>query len=163
MVARELVGKQLVRRTKNGIIREKITEVEAYIGPHDLACHSSRGKTPRNAPMFEKAGTIYVYFVYGVHWMFNIVTERKGYPAAILIRGTENFKGPGLVTKNLTIDKRLNGKMIGYKTGLWIEESKSKIKTVVERSTRVGVTYAGKKWAGKPYRFILTTEENPMG
>src|SRR3954469_3247828 len=80
--ARKLLGKYLVRKIGTGstskIIREKITEVEAYVGPHDLACHSSKGRTARNAPMFEKGGTIYVYLIYGIYWMLNIVTENEG-------------------------------------------------------------------------------------
>src|SRR5581483_1337476 len=107
-VARDLLGKYLVReivdptsprlRGAKKILREKIIETEAYVGPHDLACHSSRGKTERNKIMFEKAGTIYVYFTYGMHWMLNIVTEEKDFPSAVLIRGTEHVSGPARLT-----------------------------------------------------------------
>src|SRR3989338_11091467 len=126
VVAKELLGKYLVRRIgppsrgRYGVIKEKITEVEAYIGPHDLACHSSKGRTPRCEPMFMEAGTIYVYFTYCMHWMLNIVTEEKDFPAAVLMRGTEHVSGPARLTKKFQIDKSLNGKKLGKKSGLWI-------------------------------------------
>ncbi len=154
-VARELVGKTLVRKLGHKIIRQKITEIEAYVGPHDLACHSARGRTERNKIMFMEAGTIYVYFTYGMHWMLNIVTEAEGFPSAVLIRGTEEVSGPARLTKALKIDKSLNGLKLGRKSGLWIEHSKignSKLK--IMRTPRIGVSYAG-SWALKPYRFVL--------
>ena len=160
-VAQGLVGKYLVRRVDGKILREKITETEAYVGPHDLACHSSKGKTKRCEPMFEEAGTIYVYFTYGMHWMLNIVTEEEGYPAAVLIRGTEKISGPARLTKKFKIDKMLNGKMLGKKSGLWIaapaEASREgwKKKLKILRTPRIGVTYAKGGWAKKPYRFVL--------
>mgnify|MGYP001563591623 FL=1 len=101
VVARELLGKCLVRKVNGKIFKERITETEAYVGSHDLACHSSRGKTARNEIMFREAGTIYIYFTYGMHWMLNIVTEEKGFPAAVLIRSTENITGPARLTKAL--------------------------------------------------------------
>lgn len=161
VVAKELLGKYLVRKVNGKVIREKIIETEAYVGPHDLACHSSRGRTVRNTPMFGEAGTIYVYFIYGMHWMLNIVTEKKNYPSAVLIRGTRHFKGPAVVTKNLKIDKNLNGKLLGRKSGLWIaapavaSSEGRKIKSKIVETPRIGVSYAGEKWAKKPYRFLL--------
>src|SRR3989344_4993889 len=98
-VARELLGCFLCRRINGKVIRLKITEVEAYDGPRDKASHASRGKTKRNTPMFGKAGQFYVYFTYGIHWMLNIVTGPKDYPAAILIRGVEGISGPARITK----------------------------------------------------------------
>ena len=161
VVARELLGKYIVREFDDQIMREKITEVEAYVGPHDLACHSSRGKTERNEMMFREAGTIYVYFTYGMHWMLNIVTEEKNFPAAVLIRGTEHISGPARLTKKFRIDKSLNGQKLGKKSGLWIaapavafsEGGKTKLKIL--RTPRIGVAYAGKIWAKKPYRFVM--------
>src|SRR3989338_4648093 len=102
-VARELLGKHLVRRIGKREVARMITEVEAYIGHKDKASHASRGRTERNAPMFGKAGYWYVYFTYGMHWMLNIVTERNGYPAAILIRGVQGISGPARITKFLKI------------------------------------------------------------
>lgn len=155
IVARDLLGKYLVRKIGNKIIREKITETEAYVGAHDLACHSSRGKTERNKIMFEEAGTIYVYFTYGMHWMLNIVTEEKGCPTAVLIRGTEHVSGPARLTKKFKIDKSLNGKKLGKKSGLWIEDGPSPAKNIILCSPRIGVAYAKEGWAEKPYRFVL--------
>lgn len=158
-VAEELIGKYLVREIDGKIIREMITETEAYVGEKDLACHTSRGKTKRNQVMFERAGTIYVYFTYGMHWMLNIVTEEKGYGTAVLIRGTENISGPARLTKALKIDKSLNGKKLGRKSGLWIEDSernkRQDTRNKIIRLPRVGVSYAGPIWAEKPYRFVL--------
>ena len=171
-VAKELLGRYLVRkvRLRRGyvVIKERITEVEAYVGPHDLACHSSKGRTKRNEVMYCEAGTIYVYFVYGMYWMLNIVTEKKEYPAAILIRATESasrrIKGPGVLTRELKIDGRLNGKKLGKKTGLWIE-SDLPAKTggsanpnggKIMRMPRVGVGYAGPIWSKEKLRFVLS-------
>ncbi len=172
-VARDLIDCLLCRKIGSKIFKYKITETEAYVGPHDLACHSSRGKTPRNAPMFEKAGTIYVYFVYGMHFMLNIVTEKKNFPSAVLIRGVENINGPGRVTRKLKIDKKLNGQTATPKNGLWFENRKETASSAVrprllggqgesgklkiKKTTRIGVAYAGPIWAKKKYRFVLTT------
>src|SRR3989344_8728643 len=100
-VARDLLGKYLVRRVANKTVAAMIIETEAYDGERDLACHARSGKTARNAPMFENAGTIYVYFTYGMHWMLNLVCGKKEYPAAVLIRGTELVSGPARLTKSL--------------------------------------------------------------
>jgi DNA-3-methyladenine glycosylase len=157
-VARELVGKYLIRQINGRIIREKITEVEAYIGPHDLACHSSNASSQRGRAMQGEAGTIFVYLTYGMHWMLNILTEKKGFGSAILVRGTENFPKPAILTKALVITNKLNGKKLGKKSGLWIEESFQDLKpkaNKIIREPRIGVASAGKIWANKPYRFIL--------
>jgi DNA-3-methyladenine glycosylase len=160
LVSRELLGKYLVRRIGKKIIREKITEVEAYVGPHDLACHSARGRTERNKIMFEKAGTIYVYFTYGMHWMLNIITEEENFPAGILIRGTESYKGPGVVTKNLKIDKSLNGKKLGEKTGLWIEDGEKVFPKQVRRTARIGINSTPEPWLSKKYRFVMLQDKS---
>jgi len=156
-VARNLIGKILVRRVGKRLIREIITETEAYVGPHDLACHSSRGRTKRNEPMYDEAGTIYVYFTYGMHWMLNIVTEETGFGAAVLIRATENFKGPGRLTKALKIDGSLNAKKLGKKSGLWIESEDNKANQAKKliRTPRIGISYSGPIWSKKLYRFVL--------
>jgi DNA-3-methyladenine glycosylase len=158
-VARELIGKYLVREIDGKIIRQKITETEAYVGPHDLACHSSRGKTERNKIMFCEAGTIYVYFTYGMHYMLNIVTEAEDFPSAVLIRGTEEVSGPARLTKFLKIDKNLNGSKLGRKSGLWIENAPEVSARNIRRTARIGVAYAKEGWAEKPYRFLLVQEK----
>ena len=166
-VARELLGKYLVRRIGAKEISSQITEVEAYVGFHDGASHASRGRTKRNAIMFGAPGYWYVYFTYGMHWMLNIVTERKGYPAAILIRGVaapergeprqrrEGISGPARVTKFFKIDKRFNGKPASRTTGLWIEDQGARIRpSKIKRAKRIGVGYAG-QWRHKLWRFYV--------
>ncbi len=153
-VASDLLGKVLCMKKDGEVVREVITEVEAYDGPNDLASHASKGKTNRTKPMFEEAGTIYIYLVYGMYWMFNIVTGEKDYPAAILIRGTKNHKGPGVLTRELGVDKKFNEKRLGKKTGIWIEESREKVFGKIKQTPRIGVLYAG-DWKDKPYRFVL--------
>src|SRR5919201_3002102 len=94
-VAKSLLGKYLVRETKRGIEAGRIVEVEAYVGPKDLACHASKGRTKRTEVMFGVPGVAYVYMIYGMYHCFNVVTEREGFPAAVLIRGVE-IEGNGL-------------------------------------------------------------------
>lgn len=163
-VAQELLGKFLtikhsVSNSGHRVLRYMITEVEAYDGAHDKASHAYHGRTSRNEPMFGFAGVWYVYFTYGMHWMLNIVTGPKDYPAAVLIRGVEGLNGPARLTKFLKIDKKFNKKPAVRATGLWIESAswrksvkikKSQIKT----SPRIGINYAG-EWKDKHYRFYL--------
>lgn len=162
-VAEDLIGKYLVCENGEGII----TEVEAYDGPEDKACHGCKGLTERTKPMFGQAGCWYVYLCYGMYWMLNIVTGEEGYPAAVLIRGVGELdglsctgakrlmQGPGKLTKNLKIDKSFNGLKSDKKTGLWIEDRGEIIKSSeIKRTPRIGVAYA-KEWAQKPYRFVL--------
>jgi len=170
IVARELLGKYLVRRYRGKIIQGMITEVEAYDGSQDKASHAARGLTERNKVMFGPAGYWYIYFTYGMHWMLNIVTGKNGYPAAILIRGvaantdqyglenglTRIISGPARVTKLFKIDKSFNNKKAGKSTGLWIENRGVRIKSsYVKRSPRIGVSYAGPIWSKKLYRFYI--------
>jgi DNA-3-methyladenine glycosylase len=153
-VAPELLGKFLVRERGGTIDELHITEVEAYDGPHDLACHASKGKTPRTAVMFGPAGHWYIYFVYGMHWMLNIVTGPEGYPAAVLIRGTSEVTGPARVTRHLSIGREQNEKPANRTSGLWIEDRGISIpRNAIKRTPRIGVDYA-KEWAKKPYRFV---------
>lgn len=155
-VAKELLGKSLVRVTDGKRSSFVITEVEAYVGPQDLACHSSKGRTPRTEAMYKKAGTIYVYLIYGMYHMLNIVTEEEGFPAAVLVRGVEGISGPGRLTKGLKINKKINGLLLSKKTGLWIEDAGIKVAAKdIEHSARIGVAYAGEKWANKKLRFVL--------
>jgi len=165
-VARGLLGKYLVRRWRGGEIALIITEVEAYDGPRDLASHASHGRTPRTKIMFGEAGHFYVYFTYGMHWLVNVVTEPKDYPAAVLIRAgvcrNPNTRqevlidGPARLTKFLKITGAQNGKMADKKTGLWFEDRGIKIKSGdIAASKRVGVDYAGPVWKNKKYNFKL--------
>ena len=136
-----------------------ITETEAYDGFNDKASHASRGRTARNSIMFGPAGHAYVYFVYGIHWMLNVVTGPKDYPAAVLIRGLEGLNGPARLTKALGIDKSLNGKLLGKTSGLWIEPRTVRIPpSKIKASPRIGVDYAGPIWSKKKWRFTLMNE-----
>ncbi len=154
-VAEDLIGCYLVREIDNKEERYVITETEAYDGCEDLACHASKGRTTRTEVMFGEAGHIYIYLIYGMYWMLNIVTGEKDYPAAVLIRGVEDVNGPGRLTKRLQINKNLNGKALGKESGLWIEKSDKDLVRTIEKSARVGVDYAGPIWAKKEWRFIL--------
>ncbi|MBI3634090.1 MAG: DNA-3-methyladenine glycosylase [Candidatus Yonathbacteria bacterium] len=154
-VARELLGKYLVKKIRGNEIAMMITEVEAYDGFEDKASHAHKGETARNKPMFGKAGVWYVYLVYGMHEMLNIVTGRKGYPAAVLIRGVEGIAGPGRLTKFLKITRAQNNTLAGRKSGLWIEDRGVVINNKrIKKTSRIGVLYAG-VWAKKKYRFLL--------
>jgi len=153
VVARELLGKVLVRNIKGMRIALTISETEAYLGPHDLACHAARGRTPRTEIMFGPPGTLYIYFVYGLHWMLNIVTGPKGYAAAVLIRAAGDFSGPGKLTRALAIDGALNGRRANLRSGLWIEDGDRVGKVLV--TPRIGVGYAGSHWSARKLRFVL--------
>ena len=149
-VAENLLGKYLVRKIGDKEIALKINEVEAYDGFEDKASHAHKGKTERNKVMFGEAGNWYVYLVYGMHNMLNIVTGNKDYPAAILIRGVGEINGPGRLTKFLKISKKLNGKTSSLETILWFEDRGETVdKKKIKRTSRVGVDYAGPIWAKK--------------
>jgi DNA-3-methyladenine glycosylase len=133
-----------------------ITEVEAYDGERDLACHARNGRTPRNAVMYEPGGIWYVYLCYGVHEMLNLVTGPRGHPAAVLIRGVEGAGGPGRLTRALQIDRRLNAAACAPDSGLWIEDRGVRLsRGAIKVTPRIGVNYAGPTWAQKPWRFVV--------
>lgn len=155
VVAKELLGKYLVRRRGGRTAAAMITEVEAYDGFSDKASHAHRGRTERNAPMFGDAGRWYIYLVYGMHWMLNAVTGRTGYPAAVLIRGLEDLKGPARLTKAFGIDRRLNAAPAAPRSGLWIEDRGVRLPPRrIGSGPRIGVAYA-EDWAAKPYRYFI--------
>lgn len=152
-VAPWILGKHLVRKFDDGtIIRLPITEVEAYRGEEDLACHASKGKTPRNQVMYESGGLLYLYFIYGMYWMLNIVTGEKDNPQAILIRGIEGFNGPGKLTRKLELDKKFYGTNICISPQIWLEDPG--IIAKYQTTPRIGIDYAG-DWKLKPWRFLL--------
>jgi DNA-3-methyladenine glycosylase len=155
-LARWLLGKELVR-TRGGRERTlRITEVEAYDSERDLACHASRGRTPRTETLYLAGGVWYVYFVYGMHHMLNLVTGPEGRPAAVLIRGLDTLSGPGRLTRALGIDLSLNRSAARPESGLHLEDAGVDIpKRLIRASPRVGVDYAGPLWAGKLWRFSL--------
>ena len=156
IVAQNLLGKFLVRKIGNKEIASMITEVEAYDGFNDKASHASRGRTLRNEVMFGEAGRWYVYLIYGMHWMLNVVTGPKDYPAAILIRGVADAKSPGKLTKYFQINKSLNSKITSKTTGLWIEDRGVKVEAKnILKTKRIGVHYAGPYWSRRRYRFLI--------
>ena len=139
-----------------------ITETEAYDGPNDKASHASRGKTKRTEPMFGEAGNFYVYLIYGMYYLLNVVTGPKNYPAAVLIRGAEKIgknplrlNGPGKIVKYLRVTNKINAKPANKKTGVWFEDRGIIIKRrQIIAGKRIGVDYA-EKWRDKPYNFRL--------
>jgi len=151
-VAQDLLGCFLVREYKGKIIKAMITETEAYRGEYDLACHASKGKTARTKIMYGESGHAYIYMIYGMYFMLNIVTEEKNFPAAVLIRGVEingkKINGPGKLTKFLHIDKSLNSYDLTKGKKLWIELGHQMSKRKITKSPRVGIEYARhcKKW-----------------
>jgi DNA-3-methyladenine glycosylase len=153
-VAPELLGKVLTVKSENDLImRFIISETEAYRGSDDKACHASRGRTPRTEIMYHEGGKLYVYFVYGMYWMLNIVTGKENDPQAVLIRGLGNCPGPGRVTKLLGIDRTFYGEDLIASDRIWIEESG--IMPVYKTASRVGINYAGEPWTSKPWRYYL--------
>ena len=154
-VAPDLLGKYLVINQKTSeIAKHLITEVEAYRGEEDKACHASKGRTKRTEIMYHEGGKIYVYLVYGMYWMLNIVTGEKDNPQAVLIRGIEKFKGPGILSRELKVNNSFYGEDIFYSNRIWIENRHKKINFFI--APRIGIDYAGDKWKNKKWRFVLT-------
>ena len=155
-VARGLLGKALVRRCAGRSRSFMVVETEAYLGEHDLAAHSSRGRTLRTEVMFGPAARFYVYRIYGLYWMLNVVAGRPGEAAAVLIRGLDGISGPGRVAAALEIDGSFNGQMAARRSGLWFADvGFLPPAREVHRTPRIGVDYAGPIWANKKLRFVL--------
>lgn len=157
-VAPDLLGKYLVRKFPNGNIEKYlITETEAYRGEEDLACHASKGRTPRTEVMYHKGGLVYVYLIYGMYWMLNIVTGNENNPQAVLIRGIKDFNGPGKLTKHLQIDKSFYGEDLNSSNRLWVEDNLNHAPFEILKSKRIGIDYAGDIWKNKLWRFCIGT------
>jgi len=156
-VAKALLGKLLVRELDGQQLIGKIVETEAYIGHDDPASHAFRGKTPRSAIMFGPPGFAYVYFIYGMYFCLNVVTEAEGFPAAVLIRAVEPLhgvdhmcafrqtnqlknltNGPGKLCQAFGIDKKLNGCDLTIPP-LWIADAPAIPETKILATTRVGI------------------------
>jgi len=168
-VARELIGARLVRILDGVKLVGLIVETEAYISEKDLACHAKAGRTPRTEVMFGEAGHAYVYFTYGHHWMLNVVTEREGFPAAVLIRAVQPIEGveimlkrrsghdtfgPGKLTQAMGISKGENqADLTESASGLWIEAGVKVPNSLVTKSPRVGLNNTPEPWLSKPWRF----------
>lgn len=171
-VARDLLGCFLIRKIGKKIIKGVITETEAYVGEDDLACHASKGRTPRTEIMYGEAGRAYIYMIYGMYHCLNIVTEKKNFPAAVLIRGVKIYgsrtslgksdfivlNGPGKLCKFLKIDRKLNRWDMTKKEKLWVETGIKIKKSQINNSKRIGVDYA-KHCKDYLWRFSIKTEK----
>ena len=153
-VARELAGKVIARRLPDGtVIRIRITETEAYCGEEDQACHASKGRTPRTELLYGKAGIIYIYLCYGMHWLMNVITGEEGRPEGVLLRAGEGYSGPAKLTKAIGADKHFNGLSICDNEEIWLEDDGREFEKIT--APRVGIDYAGEEWKNKPWRFII--------
>jgi len=157
-LARGLIGAILVRRSRGKEYRARIVETEAYIGPHDRASHSSKGRTRRNEVLFGPAGRAHVYLIYGMYEMFNIVAGKTGGGQAVLIRAAEplddwkvDLSGPGKLTLAFKITRSMNG-MDLTKGTLYVARNPG-YRPRIKRAKRIGVDYAG-EWKNKLLRFI---------
>jgi DNA-3-methyladenine glycosylase len=160
LVARDLLGKHLVH-VDAGVERiGRIVEVEAYLGPHDLAAHSARGLTERTRVMFGPPGHAYVYLIYGMYCCLNVVTQAEGMASAVLLRALEpvqnidgRTQGPGLLCRAMNIDRRLNGHDL-LSDDLYVGSPEESHRFTIVKRPRIGVEYAG-KWAKRLLRFYI--------
>jgi len=175
LVARDLLGCLLVRESNGTRLSGRIVEAEAYRGEEDLACHAKAGRTRRTEVMYGPPGVAYVYFTYGMHWMLNVVTEKEGFPAAILIRAVEPIegievmrrlrgmnevsllcKGPGRLTQAMAIQKAENGLDFCQETSpLRIESGVKPNAREIGTSPRIGLGRTPEPWLSKLWRFFL--------
>lgn len=151
-VAPKLLGKFITVVKNNEIIQYMITEVEAYKGEEDKACHAHKGRTKRTEIMYHSGGHIYVYLIYGMYWMLNVVTGATEDPQAILIRGIVDFPGPGKLSRLLGINKTYYGENICRSDRIWIEDKG--IEPDFYSTPRVGIDYAGNPWSTIPWRYV---------
>jgi DNA-3-methyladenine glycosylase len=173
-VARDLLGAMLVCRTPDGVAAGRIVETEAYVGEHDLACHAAAGLTERTAPLYDRPGIAYVYFIYGMHWCFNAVTRAKGEPSAVLVRAIEPLigidlmrarrhvrrdvdltNGPAKLCEALGIDRRFNRASL-QRGALTIRDGPRVSDSQVAITRRIGIRHC----ADWPLRWIV--RDNPF-
>lgn len=172
-VARDLLGKKLIRRTGGKELSGIIIETEAYCGTKDSACHAYRGQTLRNAVMFGPPGCAYVYFTYGMHYLLNLVTEDEGNPCAVLLRaieplsgltemqvrrkryGKELTNGPAKLCQALAIDKFFNGWDLTKGSQLWLENYQIIESQAILSKPRIGIDYARKEDRESLWRFLI--------
>ena len=169
MLARALLGKQLVHRDRRGTI----VETEAYLGPEDAASHARFGITRRNAVMYGPGGVAYVYLCYGVHEMFNVVSGREGVPGAVLVRAIELApigahadaslgRGPGKLTRALGVSREHTGVDLASDRGLYVAAGRRVRADDIAVGPRVGINYAG-DWIDAPLRFWIAGNECVSG
>ncbi len=173
-VARDLLGQRLVRQVDGQRLSGIIVETEAYIGPGDTACHASKGRTPRTEVMFGPPGRAYVYLIYGMYHMLNLVTEAEGFPAAVLIRALEPVEGvahmqsrrqsarpdnltngPGKLCRALAIDLGLNNWPVTSGESLWLELGAPIAPAGIAAGPRIGINYARPEDRAAPWRFWI--------
>lgn len=153
-VAPDMIGKNMMLDLGEGSAQSfMITEVEAYRGSEDKACHASKGRTARTEMLYHEGGRLYIYLIYGMYWMLNVVTGTEDNPQAVLIRGAGKYSGPGKITKYLGINKSLHGEDSVTSERLWFEDSG--IKPEFKTGPRIGVDYAGEYWKTKPWRYYI--------
>lgn len=159
-IAKDILGKRIIRRYRGKKIIGNIVEVEVYYSVKDRASHAFGGKlTKRNRAEYLEGGHVYIYLVYGMHWQFNISTGQEGHPECILIRAVEplqGFKdregsGPGKFCKVFKLNKSFYGEDLTESKRLWLEESGEKVN--IKRGPRIGIDYAGPYWSKVPWRF----------
>lgn len=154
-VAKFLLGKVMVRKTEKEIICGRITELEIY-KQNDSACHAYRGKTKRNAPLFDEGGKVYVYLCYGLHYILNIVCNQKGIAEGLMIRGIDNVFGSGRVGKILKVDKQLNEEDILSSEKIWLEDDGFKLdENKIKKFKRVGIDYAKQEDIDRLWRWRI--------
>lgn len=171
-LARDLIGRALVRRLPDGrVLRGRLVEVEAYVGMDDKACHAHRGKTARNATMFGPPGHAYVYLVYGMHHMLNLVCAAEGDPQAVLVRALEPlepelpgipWRGPGVLCRELSIDRSHDGLDLCAGRDIWLEPGMPADLSEIITTPRIGVDYA-EEWKDAPLRFCLRGSAHVSG
>ena len=155
-VARDLVGKVLVHRAGEQVLKLRISETESYCGEADTACHAHKGRTKRTEVLWMESGTVYLYLCYGMHWLLNIVTGEENDPQAVLIRACVDAEGPGKLTKKLGINGELNRRSILTSDRLWIEDDGFRCE--VKTDKRVGIGYASQEDQDHLWRFIMVKE-----
>ena len=163
-LARDLIGRTLVRCLPDGrVLRGRLVEVEAYVGMDDKACHAHHGKTARNATMFGPPGRTYVYLVYGMYHMLNLVCAEEGDPQAVLVRALEpvepsllgtSWRGPGVLCRELSIDRSHDGLDLCSGRGIWLESGTPADLSEIVATPRIGIDYA-EEWKDAPLRFCL--------
>ena len=170
VVARALLGKRLVSTVGGARCALRIVEVEAYIGPDDPACHAfGWHRSARNETLYGRPGLLYVYFTYGMYWCANVVTEREGFPAAVLLRAIQPQErqetisarrqgrdciGPAKLTQALAIDGALNGvDLCDPHSGLWIEAGPPLPESAILTGPRIGLYTVPEPWKSIPWRF----------
>lgn len=153
-VAPQLLGQHLVKVGADGSLSSYvISETEAYRGAEDMACHASKGRTPRTEVMYGEGGYLYMYLIYGMYWMMNVVTGTEDVPQAVLFRGLLETSGPGRLARLLGLDRSFYGEDLVSSDRIWIESTGSS--PDYSTGPRVGIDYAGQPWKDMPWRFLM--------